>query len=105
MVDVCKLANGTYDLSQASGGLINLIQAINCWANGYFGATVLIVFSIVLFSVIAFFGDVKGSWYSTCFIALIISYGFVTLEILATPFLLVILVLNIVNLILAITNQ
>jgi len=105
MVDYCRLADGTYDMTVASGGFVSLVQAINCWAHGYFGATMLLIFCIVLFSVMAFLGNPRGAYFSTCFSALLIGYIFVAIEILAVPILFVILVLNVINVMLALGQR
>ena len=97
------MANLTeYDLSGIRGSdLVGTSQTINTMSGGLLGISMLLAICVVVFSILALFGDMKAALYGSSFTGLILGLVFMGMGILSPAifFLFVILVIVIVILI------
>ena len=95
-----------YDLTLLTqNGFVGFLQAINTYSDGALGPVMLLSFSAVLFIVLIAFGLRNIAWFATCFNAFIIALLLVSIEILSLQFFYVIIIINVINVLLAIFNN
>ena len=92
------MANLTeFDLSGLTvGGIVGALQQINTYANGYLGVSLTVALSVIVFSILAFFGDLRAAFFGSAFSSFGIALVCLSMNLMTPSLFFLFVVINVV---------